>query len=221
MKTSVRSAMLDQARQKMTPEQIAALDKMMQSKMFMSGKRYRVDTAMFSTIVDAGSKQMTMINPTQHTYIVAPIDGSTLQKMMGMPMAAGASPKYNVTDTGKTTTYLGHNCRHYIVDMTMTIPNAGPMTMHGDILAAQDLPGLDDATSEALATQMGLPKTMKGISLLTHMTMNSSATGEMGVDVTANDIKTDPIADSEFEVPAGYQKTDQAHFFGQRQAMQQ
>jgi hypothetical protein len=208
MKMTMHSAMLDQAKAKMTEDQAAAMEKMLQSTLYLSGKRSRTDTAMMSIIVDAGTKQMTMMNPTQHRYYTMPMNPAMLKQAMGsvgVPTGAGAAPTYKVTDTGKTTQYLGHTCRHYILAMTMTIPNAGTMTMHSDVLAAQDLPGLDPDVYQTLSMQMGVKgEQMKGVPLMTETKMTGGMIGEMSMTQKASDISTDPIPASEFEVPSDY-----------------
>lgn len=211
MKTSVKSAMLDRAKANMTDQQAAAMDAMLKSTMYLSGKRSRTDTAMMSIIVDAGTKQMTMLSPTRHSYFTMPMNPGMMKQMMGgagLPgTGGGAAPAYKVTDTGKTTQYLGHTCRHYILDMTMTMPNAGNMTMHSDVLAAQDLPGLDPDVYQTLAMQMGVKgEQMKGVPLMTSTKITGGVTGEMSMTQTASDISTDPIPASEFDIPSDYTK---------------
>jgi hypothetical protein len=211
------SPMMDQARSRMGPNQVAAINNMMRSMTYMSGKRYRVDSAIMSVIVDAGTKQMTMLNDTQHTYFVIPINPGALKGMMGgagAAMAAGHSVK--VVDTGKTTRYLGHTCRHYILTMTINMPQTGTMTMHSDILAAQDLPGLDAGVYQALAMQAGVNgNQMTGVPLLTVTKMSGRGpAGNMTMTQQVMSLSTAPISASRFEVPSGYRKTTQPALFG-------
>ena len=219
----INSPMLDKAREHMTAEQISAMDAMMQSKTYMSGKRYRVESSIMTMIVDAGTKQMTMLNDKQRTYVVMPIGPNMMKGMLGgagAAMAGAGKPTYKVTDSGKTTKYLGHTCRHYVIDMKMTAPNMGTMIMHSDVLAAQDLPGLDPEVYSALGAQMGIAgNQMKGVPLVTNTKMSSALTGAMTVSQTATDISTDPIPASEFETPEGYIETTAANLFSAPGAM--
>jgi len=222
-KTTINSPMLDKAKESMTDEQISAMDAMMNTTTYFSGKRYRVESPVMSMIVDAGTKQMTMINTQQRKYAVMPIGPNMMKGMFGgagVAMAGGAKPTYKVTDTGKNTKYMGHNCRHYILDMKMTIPNMGTMTAHSDILAAQDLPGLDPDVYAALAAQMGVQgNQMKGVALVTNAKMTSALTGSMTMNQTTTDISTDPIPASKFDVPEGFTETTAAGLYGTPGAM--
>lgn len=217
MQSTINSPMLDKAREHMTPQQEDAIDSMLRNTMYMSGKRYRMDMAMMSFIVDAGAKQMTLLNPNQRTYAVTPINPDAMKMMMGsagLPQGQGTTPTYTVKDTGKSTKYLGHTCRHYIMDMTMTMPQIGTMKTHSDVLAATDLPGLDTGVYEALAMQTGVKgQQMHGVPLLTKSVITGGMIGTMDMEQKAQDINTDPIPADKFEVPAGYTEKTSAEFF--------
>jgi len=170
-----------------------------------------------SFIVDAGTKQMTLLNTNQHTYSVTAISPDAMKQMMGsagLPQGQGTTPTYTVKDTGKSTKYLGHTCRHYIMDMTMTMPQIGTMKTHSDVLAATDLPGLDPGVNEALAIQMGVKgQQMHGVPLLTKSVITGGMIGSMDMEQKAQDISTDEIPADKFEVPPGYTEKTSAEFF--------
>ena len=217
-RTTINSPMMDRMKASMTKDQLAAMDNMTLTTTYMSGKRYRADNPMMSMIVDAGAKRMIMLNATQRTYSVMPINPNMMKRIMGgagAGMTGSGKPVYTVTDTGQTTKYLGHTCKHYIMDMKMNMGNMGDMTVHSDILAAQDLPGLDPAISGSLAMQMGMQGgQVKGVALVTRSKVTSALSGAMTMSQTATKISTDPIPAGKFEVPAGYTKTERSGFPG-------
>ena len=222
MRTTVNSPMLDKAKANMSAAQAAAVatsvDSMTRSTLYLSGKRYRMDNAMMSMIMDAGTKQMTMLNPAKHTYYTTPMDQNAMKSMMGGalgPMPGGNTPAYKLTDTGKTTKFLGYNCEHYIMDMTMNMKQTGSITMHADILSATDLPGLDATAYQEMQSQMGFPGVMmKGVPLLTTSQMSGGIFGTMTTNSEATDISTAPIPASVFDIPSDYQQTTMPSMFG-------
>ena len=222
MHTTMQNATLDRAMASIGPAQKKLMSDMLNSKISMSGKRYRMDNAIVSMIMDASTKQMTMFSNSKRTYCTVAANPDSMKAVMdrsGVKMPMDSS-HYKVTDTGKTTLFHGHKCRHYIMTMTMTMPGAGTMTAHYDILAAQDMPGLDADVFQAMSLQMGIKgDQVKGVPLETIATVTGGSTGSMTVKQEAIAISTDPIPSSTFDVPAGYQETSQADFFPAPPAM--
>jgi hypothetical protein len=216
MHTSMDSPMMDQAMASMSAEQKKMMSNMMDSKLYLSGKHYRMDSSMVSMIMDAGTKQMTMISPMNHTYCVIPVNKDAMKKLMsksGVNMPTDGS-NFKVVDTGKSTQVQGHKCRHYILTMSMKMPTVGTMTMRSDILAAQDMPGLDSSVFQALNMQLGVSgNQVKGVPLETVTKITGGMTGDATVKQEATQVSTDKIPASTFKVPAGYEKTSQADFF--------
>jgi len=215
---TMHNPMMDKMMAGQSKQQADAINSMMNTTTYISGKRYRVENPMMTMIMDGNSKQMIMVSPAQHTYSIMALTPQMLKGMTGGPgagMQGKVKPTYKITDTGQTTQILGHTCRHYIMDMKMTMGATGTMTMHSDIMAAQDIPGLDPTAMSAFTSQMGMQgPQVKGVPLLTTTKMTSGMTGGMTMTQKATSVSTAPIPASKFEIPKGYKKTAQPNFMG-------
>lgn len=207
---TIHSPMMDKMAASQPKSQRDAMESMMNSTTYMSGKRSRVENAMTTMIIDGAASKMIMINPVQHTYTVMPFDAKAMSARMQRPGAP--KPDIKVTDTGQMSNVLGHKCRHYIVDVKMA---GNKMAMHADILAAQDIPGVDSLATQALTSQLGIHGgQVKGVPLSMTMTMTSDATGKMTMTQTATSVSTKPIPAAKFQIPAGFKKTAQPGMMG-------
>ncbi|MGO8671238.1 MAG: hypothetical protein ACLQVD_07745 [Capsulimonadaceae bacterium] len=218
--TTMNSPQLTQMEARMNPQQRAAMDAkmsgMMTSTTYISGLKSRVNTGSFmSMIMDAGAQTMTILLPSTHTYVTTPIDPDMVKREIAAAMASSGAPggmpnmQYKVVDTGRSTTFLGHKCRHYTATMTMPMPQVGSVVMHMNILAAQDLP-VDPRIFSALSMQAGLgTNSVNGVPILIETTMTSSSPmlDGMMVKQEATGINTNPVLDSVFAIPDGYTAT--------------
>ncbi|HEX5324121.1 MAG TPA: DUF4412 domain-containing protein [Capsulimonadaceae bacterium] len=198
--------------QNMPADARAQMNSLMQMTMFLNGQKMRVNTAVVSVLVDQQAKTLTMINDKAKSYSVSPYDPIVAQQMMQGPggMFSGAGSDYKVVDTGKTTTFLGHKVKHFVVTAHLSSPNTGDMTIHSDILAAQDLPPADMAAYNSMTAAAASGKAhVEGIPLKTVTTVTGGTMGTMTVTQTVTSISTKPIPANLFAIPTGYTRTTQ------------
>lgn len=184
-------------------------DVMSESTTFVSGKKYRVTTALLSIIVDHDKNQVILLNDTHKTYTIVPLDPNAANRFatgggaaVAIPNAAGAD--YDVEDTGRSTTLLGHKVRHYVVTVHMDLPNQGEMSVREDILAAQDFPEQEMETFNSLTPAMPGTTQIKGVPLKTVSTTTGGILGGMTTTQEVISISTKPIPAYFFTIPEGY-----------------
>lgn len=188
--------------------QNAMIDRFLDSTMYIAPKEFRYNTAFMSVIADPADKKMTFINDTAKTYSIMPYDPAAARAMMpGGAPGGGALKEYKAVDTGRTTTFLGHKVRHYIVTEVVQAPNMGDMTIHADVLAAQDLPNSDMDAYQGLSNDIPGTTHMKGIPLKMVMKMAGGPVGTMTLVMQATSVSTAPIPASTFQIPEGYTQT--------------
>jgi hypothetical protein len=204
----------------MAPDQrkaMADVFKMLEQKIYLSGTHYRMDMQAISMITDSSGKQMTTLLHDSRTYSVEPIKQNAVNnrpaKIVRSPQAGPTGPPWAgphdmdtghiIVDTGKTTQFHGHTCRHYIQKRTVIDSHGPSFKERMDILAAQDIKGVDPKLVQMLMEQMRIfGKGVKGIPLETVVTETDGSTKT----VAAEDISTAPIPAATFQAPAGYRK---------------
>jgi|SRR5579883_1917118 len=196
----------------MPPSAQAQMNSLMQFTIYSSGKKVRVASPMFSMIIDPDNKKMDMINDTAKTYTEMPFDPTKAFGMLpggagGMNPMSGAD--YNVVDTGKTTMFLGHKVRHYVVTSHINTPNTGEMTIHSDILAAQDLPAADMQAFTNISSYQSGKTHVVGVPFKTVTTVTGGPMGTMTMTQTVTSLSTKPIPAYFFMVPSGYTQSQQ------------
>lgn len=175
-------------------QQMPFMNQLGSQTVYISGNKMRTDLPIMSMIVDLDGGTMAILNPANHTYVSIPFNPAQVAQMRAK------APGYAVTDTGRTTTVLGHTARHYVVKLSIPIKNH-TMRMTQDILSAQDFPAAD--TSFYAQWLTGGDKVL-GIPLATTTKMYSGTAGTITVTTKVTSIATDPIPASEFAIPAGY-----------------
>src|SRR5579862_4322763 len=117
-------------------------DMMSESQTYVSGKKYRVTTPILSILVDRDKNQLILIDDSRRIYTISPFDPASASRYapngggMGANIPNAASVDYDVQDTGRSTTLLGHKVRHYVVTVHMNLRVQGEITSREDILAA-------------------------------------------------------------------------------------
>lgn len=211
-----------------------------ESTQYVKGVKMRTDQTVSgkatTTIIDAGAKQMTVIDHAKREAEV--IDMSTLAGSMAkVPIS---EIKTTINPTGQTKQIAGSTCTVYDVKVTvpMQMGNDGiTISMAGPYCLVKNGPGYADyaALYKAIAENgfLGDPRQAKaqpaqakamtemyrkmaelGVPFATEMNITFEGSGPMaammskmgGNTITSEvtSISTDAIADSVFEVPAGY-----------------
>jgi hypothetical protein len=186
---------------------------MAEMRMSLTPSRSRLDLGPVDVITDLTAKQVTTLNPAAHTYTQKPYDPATMKNLM-VSAFGGAITYKDAVDTGETSQLLGHTVHHYTVHATITLPiqgipvdkQANDLTM--DILATDDLPKTDLDAVQAYNATMGVPKPIKGISLMSRSTYTSGFLSGLVVNSVATAMSTKPIADAVFAIPEGYTKAE-------------
>lgn len=175
--------------------------------MKIKGDKIRTDVSPeVSTITDAKSGDVTTIMNSQKSYMVIPASASKalMEKMQkGMAQASpGASPAaVKLTDTGRKEKVNGYDTEVYtssIGGMKMTYwiaPNFPDWKKVLDGMMAFQRGGLAAMTKG----MMPAASDFTGMPVKTEVDM-----GAQKITTTLESVKEEPVADTEFQIPAGY-----------------
>lgn len=138
-----------------------------ESVQYIKGTKIRTETGDNISIIDAGTRQMIVLNPKKkeaEIWDVARLQAD-IQKATG-----GGEPKVQMTPTGQTKQILGRLCTQY--DLAITVPmtmgnDTMQLTMSGPVWVAKGAPGSEDYTAfYTAAAEKGLffghPQQAKG-----------------------------------------------------------
>jgi hypothetical protein len=154
-------------------------------------------------IYDSGAKKMTIVTDTKKEAIVLDINnaGKTMPTPPpGAPGHPGSASPSKVTKTGKTDTVAGYTCEYWDItsdhkEGSVCVASDGPSWLQ---LAESALPSSQSWAAE-LVDGKHFPLRFIGYA-------KDGTTEESRVEVTKIDKKT--LADTEFQVPAGYKTID-------------
>lgn len=169
--------------------------------MKVSGERARIDIGnQISSIVDLPAGRITSLMHSQKLAMELP--GDALEKLKKKATASKEKP--DLKPTGRTETISGYACAEYQgtfqgLDVTYWVTNDVP-NQKAVLEQLGKLSGAGDPLQAALASGGDFP----GFPIRT--TIKSEQMGESTVTVVS--IKEGAIAESEFQVPAGYKKMD-------------
>ncbi|MGO8672521.1 MAG: DUF4412 domain-containing protein [Capsulimonadaceae bacterium] len=175
----------------------------------VSGKKSRMDTPMMSTITDRDNDKIIELYASTKTYYVSKFDPATASQMLSHPAghsSHGMPTDFVVTDTGKTSTLIGHPVHEYLVTGKLKNDDGTITTMTMDIWAAQDIGGADSAGFAALLPGSGKTQ-ITGVPLSTTTTFAGGHEDGMSMKLVVTAINTDPIPASTFQIPDGFTQT--------------
>lgn len=140
----------------------------------ISGDFMRTDNDSDSTIIDVDGEKIYTLDNEKKTYSVATFQemrerlASALDSIrprraqagqQGTEVTAGADAK--VTETGRTATIGGYECKQYLIELSMTMTNekaqSGSLSTISEMWQAGDVPGMDEirAFYTKLAEKLG------------------------------------------------------------------
>ncbi|MGO8672520.1 MAG: DUF4412 domain-containing protein [Capsulimonadaceae bacterium] len=180
----------------------------------VSGKKIKIDMPMpmmsMSIVMDsAGDKTIELYNFNK-TYYVTKYDPTLASQMLSGPVGSDqqATPSdYVVTETGKTSTMIGHSVHEFVVTSKVKNEDGTTTTINADIWAAQDVPAVDTAGFAALLPAGSGKTHVTGVPLSTTTTYKGGPEDGTTVKSVITAISNDAIADSTFQIPSDYTQT--------------
>lgn len=200
--TTINSPQMAAQMKTMPPEQRAMMQRMGLGgttvvTMYFRGQKSRTDTQAVSILTDAAAKTMTVVDRTARTYSTRPYNPAQTAQQAGGATAS-------VKDAGPGKVVMGHPTRHYKLTSAGGVAGA----MSGDLFAATDLPRppIPTVAGGPAAAVMAQMQKIKGLPLLTTLTVPSSPIGAMTIRQVVTSVSKTPLAASLFVIPAGYAK---------------
>jgi len=185
--------------------------------MKVKGTKLRVDVnPQMSTVTDTASGETMTIMNDQKAYMEIPAELMKKMKEQAMNMSNADNQENAVAPepkpTGNKKAINGFNCEEYVIEsadgakttlwITKDIPNADQLLKELDSLSA-DMNPLKKAAK---------PADLPGFPVQT-IIENTNLGGKTTVTVAG--LSQDPVADTEFQAPAGYKKMDMPAMPGQ------
>jgi hypothetical protein len=203
----VAFAMLASARADLTiVQKIEGAGAMPEMTMKIKGDKIRIEaTSEVTTIFDGKTGEMANIMNSQKMVMRMSADqAKAAAAMAGNQLTAGSTPgeKVKVTPTGKKEKINGHDTEEYVVETPQY--KASYWVAKNYPQAESIMKQLQATSSQAWnSTSMGMPdfRDFPGLPIRTNVSM-----GGQNYSTTITAVKLDPLPDTEFTVPQGYQE---------------
>ena len=204
---ALAAALLASARADLTiVQKIEGAGPLSQMTMKIKGEKVRIEaTPEVTTIVDGKTGEMVNIMNAQKMVMrMSAEQAKAAAAMAGNQLTQGAKPgeKVKITPTGKKEKINGYDTEEYVAETP---------TYKASYWIAKDYPQGDSimkqlqaTSSQAMsASSMGMPdfRDFPGLPIRTTVSM-----GGQSYSTTMASVKMDPLPDSEFTAPAGYQE---------------
>lgn len=166
---------------------IATFGRAMKTKTEVSGDFMRTETSSDVTLVDLSQEKVFTLDPKKKTYTVTTF--AEMRERLESAMETGrmtqdqnqdpaqgaeagsdvsATTDVRVTETGRTETIDGHDCRQFLLELDVTLESeqqgqSGTMTMLTELWVAKDVPGMDEVQDfqRRMAEKLGTPALAK------------------------------------------------------------
>lgn len=168
-------------------------------RMDMTGTKGREVTA----IMDLNKREMTILIPAQHMYLVRPMPDFTAQA--AQPSVEG---EYSFEKTSETATILGYPCTKYVAKSKDTTTELWVTDRLGRFMGFGNNAG--PMAGRRPAPLPAWEKALAGKDFFPMRVVSHDSSGREGFRMETTAVEKQTLADSEFAAPADYRKFDLA-----------